>query len=69
MPPMAIVAATAPGSKQVQAEKSAASISIEAEHPLFSCTQSQLCLALTILKSKPADTNARGMLKYPLDTR
>ena len=79
MPPMAIVAATAPGSKrpshrsiggqQSQAERPAANGPPEAEHPFLPFTQSQICLALSILRSKPADSNIRGMLSYSLDTR
>lgn len=76
---MAIAAATAPGrkmpshrsadGKQSQAEPSAASIRLNAEHPFLSCTQSQLCLALSILKSKPVDVTIRGMLNCSLDAK
>ncbi len=70
MPSMAIAADTTPGrklpshssigGKQGQEERATASVSIETEHPFLFCTQSQLCLALNIMKSKPADINTRG---------
>jgi hypothetical protein len=79
MPPMAIVAATVPGNKlplhrsiggkQSQAERPVANGPLEAERHFLPFTQSQLCLALSIQRSKPADANIRGMLNYSLDTR
>jgi hypothetical protein len=79
MPPMAIVAATAPGGKlpshrfmggkQSQAERPATNVPLEAEHHFPPFTQSQLCLALSIQRSKLADTSTRGMLNYFPDNR
>jgi hypothetical protein len=72
MPSMAVVPATDPGSKlpshrsiggkQSQAERSAVNVTLDAKHHSLPFTQSQLCLALSILRSKPADANTRGTM-------